>query len=50
MGEMTFTYLMVTQLKGKGIECIASTSDRNAEYASDGKKISDFHFVQFRKY
>ena len=50
MGEMTFTYLIVTQLKGKGIDCIASTSNRDADYTSDGKKISDFNFVRFRRY
>ena len=50
MGEMTLTFLVVTQLKEKGIECIASTTDRNAEFISDNKKISDFQFVQFRKY
>ena len=50
MGEMTFTYMVVSQLKAMGIECIASTTIRDAEYSSDGKKISDFQFVRFRKY
>ena len=50
MGEMTFTYMVVSQLKAMGIECIASTTIRDAEYSSDGKRISDFQFVRFRKY
>ena len=50
MGEMTFTYMVISQLKGMGIECIASTTDRNAEEFADGKKISDFQFVRFRSY
>ena len=50
MGEMTFTYMVVSQLKAMGIECIASTTIRDAKYSSDGKKISDFQFVRFRKY
>lgn len=50
MGEMTFSYMVISQLKGMGIECLASTSDRNAEEIDDGRKISDFHFVRFRSY
>ena len=50
MGEMTFTYKVVSQLKELGIECIASTSLRDAEITTDGKKISNFQFVRFREY
>lgn len=50
MGEMTFTYMVVSQLKAIGIECIASTTERNAEDISNGRKISDFGFVRFRSY
>ena len=50
MGEMTLTFLVVSLLKERGIECIASTTDRNTEFISDNKKISDFDFVRFRKY
>lgn len=50
MGEMTFTYMVVSQLKAMGIECIASTTDRNAEELLNGRKISDFQFVRFRSY
>lgn len=50
MGEMTFVFNVVSLLKEKGIECIASTTDRNTEMLSDSQKISDFQFVRFRKY
>ena len=50
MGEMTFTFLVVTQLKNAGVDCIASTSLRDTEISPDGRKISDFQFVRFRKY
>lgn len=50
MGEMTFTYRMVSQLKELGVKCIASTTKRNSFVDSDGKKISEFKFVQFREY
>lgn len=50
MGEMTFTYMMVSQLKEMGIPCLASTTDRIVEETTDGKKISNFRFVRFRKY
>lgn len=50
MGEMTFTYAVVSRLKALGIICIASTTERNTIITSDGKKISEFQFVQFREY
>lgn len=50
MGEMTFTVLIVERLKEKGIPCIASTTARTVTELADGKKISNFHFVRFRKY
>ena len=50
MGEMTLTYLVVTLLKEKGIECIASTSERYSEEIAIGRKITEFKFVRFRKY
>ncbi|MCR9290713.1 MAG: CRISPR-associated protein [Bacteroidetes bacterium] len=49
MGEMTFTYRLVTKLKEAGIPCIASTTNRIVE-EKDGKKIVQFQFVQFREY
>lgn len=50
MGELTFTYAVVSRLKALGITCLASTTERNAVIASDGKKVSKFKFVQFREY
>lgn len=50
MGEMTFTYAIVSRLKVLGITCLASTTERNTVMTPDGKKISEFKFVQFRKY
>ena len=49
MGEMTFTYALVRQLKAIGIPCIASTTHRTVE-EKDGKKIVLFDFIQFREY
>ena len=50
MGEMTFTHNLVNALKKAGITCLASTTERNTIMTPDGKKISDFKFVQFREY
>ena len=50
MGEMTFVFLVVTQLKELGIKCIASTTERNATEYTDGVKLSEFSFVKFREY
>lgn len=50
MGEMTFTYAVVSRLKAKGIVCVASTTERLVKMMPDGKKISEFKFVQFREY
>jgi hypothetical protein len=49
MGEMTFTFRLVTMLQAAGIPCIASTTHRTVE-ERDGKKIVQFEFVQFRPY
>lgn len=49
MGEMTYTYAVVSRLKAKGITCLASTTERNT-FMMGGKKISEFKFVQFREY
>lgn len=50
MGEMTFTYAVVSRLKALGITCLASTTERNTITTPDGKKISEFKFVQLREY
>lgn len=49
MGEMTFTYQVVSRLKAFGIKCVASTTERIVT-EEDGKKISEFRFVRFREY
>ena len=49
MGEMTFTFRLVTILKKMKIPCIASTTNRTVE-EKEGKKIVLFEFVQFREY
>lgn len=50
MGEMTFTFMIVTKLKEMGIKCIASTTERKTSYNDDGTKLSEFLFVKFREY
>lgn len=50
MGEMTFTYAVVERLKALGITCVASTTERLVKMMPDGKKVSEFKFVQFREY
>lgn len=49
MGEMTLVYHIVASLKRHGVRCVASTTERVSTEA-DGKKVSEFHFVQFREY
>jgi hypothetical protein len=50
MGEMTFTFMVVTRLKEMGIRCVASTTERKTSYRDDGTKLSEFSFVRFREY
>ena len=50
MGEMTFTFMVVTRLKELGIRCVASTTERKTSYNADGTKLSEFSFVKFREY
>ena len=49
-GEMTFTHAFVPLMQEKGIDCIASTSERLVNRLDDGKKAITFSFVKFRKY
>lgn len=49
MGEMTFIYAIVTRLKALDITCVASTTERIVQ-EENGKRISEFKFVQFREY
>lgn len=50
MGELTFTYQIVSLLKGCGIRCVASCSERNVKELDNGERISLFKFSQFREY
>jgi isopentenyldiphosphate isomerase len=49
MGEFTFVFKLAKKLISNGIEVIASTTERVAT-ESNGKKISEFKFVRFRRY
>ena len=49
MGEMTFTYQLVSLLKERDIRCVASTTKRDVVEQGD-KKISTFRFFSFREY
>jgi len=48
-GEFTLAYAIVNLLKKNGIPALAGCSDRLVE-ERDGKRISEFVFVQFREY
>lgn len=50
MGEMTFTFAIVTALKSLGYRCVASTTRRIVEYDADGTKKVKFDFCRFREY
>lgn len=49
MGEMNFTYSLVTKLKAHDIRCVASTTKRET-VEENGVKTSVFKFVKFREY
>lgn len=50
MGEMSYTFYVVSQLKAFGIRCICSTSERDTEDLGGGEKKVSFHFKRFRDY
>jgi ABC-type histidine transport system ATPase subunit len=50
MGEMTFAFAMINRLKKMGIDCVATTTERNVIAEEGGKKTAVFKFVRFRKY
>ena len=50
MGEMTFTFALVTRLLNAGYHCIASTTRRDVVLLPDGTKQAAFHFCRFREY
>ena len=43
-------HLLVNRLQAIGIPCVASTTERVVTEESDGRKVSQFRFVQFRSY
>lgn len=49
MGEMVFVFVLTTLLTQSGYTVLVSTTERNVSY-DDGKKVSEFKFVQFRSY
>ncbi len=49
MGELNFTFIIVTKLLEKGIVCIVSTTERNTKELGN-KKLTVFNFVRFREY
>jgi hypothetical protein len=49
MGEMNFTFAMITELQKLGIKCVASTTTR-VTLEDNGVKSSEFRFVKFREY
>ena len=50
MGEMSYTFYVVSQLKAFGILCICSTSERDTDDLGGGEKKVSFHFKRFRDY
>jgi len=50
MGEFTFVFALVNLLLKNNIDCVASTTKRNVQLDAHGNKVSEFDFVQFRKY
>ncbi len=50
MGELTFCFALVALLQKSGIQCIVSTTSRQAINQPDGAKVSRFEFVKFREY
>ncbi len=50
MGELNFTFSIVTLLKQRGCRVYASTSHRQSVVVSEGKMLKSFCFHQFREY
>jgi hypothetical protein len=50
MGEFNFVFAITSLLLKNKIQCVASTTQRKVTYDKHGNKISDFDFIQFRKY
>lgn len=50
MGELTFTYSLLSLLQDRGISAYASTTTRRSVDLGEGRKQVLFQFVQFRRY
>jgi hypothetical protein len=50
MGEMTFSFALVSLLLKNNILCVASTTNRSTTDNGDLTKTTFFNFVKFRKY
>ncbi len=50
MGESNICFTVICKLLGKGMKCVASTTERVAEEGAGGEKVSRFKFVRFREY
>ncbi len=50
MGEMSFTFAIITRLKEVGIRCVCSTSYRLVKDEGNGKRYVEFIFKKFRNY
>lgn len=49
-GEFTLAVELVRQLQGRGIVCLAATTDRRGDDHQDGSRTTRFEFVAFREY
>lgn len=50
MGEMTFTFMLLSRLLNAGYHCISSTTNRIVEEIATGEKRVVFQFCKFRDY
>ena len=50
MGEMTFTFMLLSRLLNVGYRCVSSTTNRIVEEIASGEKRVLFQFCQFRDY
>jgi len=49
-GEYVLTFSLVSRLQAQGIACMAATTERIVAKDEEGKKVSTFQFVHFRRY
>jgi len=50
MGEMTFSFCLISMLLKSNVICVASTTKRITKELKNGTKYSKFNFVKFRRY